>query len=286
MLINNIEFTVGADPEVFVTNDNGLVSAHNMVGGTKEEPQPVKNGAVQVDGMALEFNIDPCKNQRQFVSRIKNVMGQLEGMIPEGHKLEIASTANFGKEYIDQQPDEAKILGCDPDYNAYTGGVNPAPDADMPFRTAAGHIHIGWGDDMDVNDPNLIEACKTLVKNLDAFVGFPSLILDEDNERRKLYGQAGAYRPKPYGVEYRVLSNFWLKNEAYMKWVYQAVRKAIIQSMEYGAVNDRFQLFVQEHINKGDNGLDENGQFFRYYSPLAVRQIINSAKELKEEVHV
>jgi hypothetical protein len=38
--------------------------------------------------------------------------------------------------------------------------------------------------------------------------------------RRELYGKAGAFRPKPYGVEYRVLSNRWLNSEALIRWVY------------------------------------------------------------------
>jgi hypothetical protein len=33
---------------------------------------------------------------------------------------------------------------------------------------------------------------------------------DKDTERRKLYGKPGAFRPKPYGCEYRVLSNAWV----------------------------------------------------------------------------
>ncbi len=36
---------------------------------------------------------------------------------------------------------------------------------------------------------------------------------DKDTERRGMYGKAGAFRPKPYGVEYRTLSNAWLSND-------------------------------------------------------------------------
>src|SRR3546814_9474953 len=36
-----------------------------------------------------------------------------------------------------------------------------------------------------------------------------------------MYGAAGAFRTKPYGVEYRVLSNAWLKDSKLMSWVYK-----------------------------------------------------------------
>jgi hypothetical protein len=51
---------------------------------------------------------------------------------------------------------------------------------------------------------------------LDAFVGLPSVAWDQQQGRREHYGLAGLYRKKTYGddiggVEYRTLSNFWLK---------------------------------------------------------------------------
>ncbi len=75
-------------------------------------------------------------------------------------------------------------------------------------------------------------SCCQLVKQLDYFLGIPSLLLDKDEERRHLYGKAGAFRPKPYGVEYRVLSNFWLKSPELMRWVYNTTHLAISELMK------------------------------------------------------
>mgnify|MGYP001584855390 CR=1 FL=1 len=59
-----IEVTIGTDPEFFLEKDGKPVSAHDLVPGTKHEPYPLgKSGAhVQADGTAVEINIKPAKN--------------------------------------------------------------------------------------------------------------------------------------------------------------------------------------------------------------------------------
>jgi hypothetical protein len=208
-----MKIRLGADPEVFVVHNGKPVSAHDMIPGTKDEPHPVDNGAVQVDGMALEFNIDPADTRDEFVRNVSSVMRSLDAMIPENHELLIEAVATFPKKYIDDQPEKAKELGCEPDYNAYTKRQNPRPNAAVNFRTAAGHIHIGWGEGFDTADPKHFDICCHVVKELDWFLAMPARMIEKGTaatKRRKLYGAPGAFRPKSYGVEYRVLSNFWL----------------------------------------------------------------------------
>lgn len=220
MKIGEYNVLIGADPEVFVTRNGKLESAHNLIQGTKEEPFPVKDGAVQVDGMALEFNINPADNSEEFIKNVDSVLAQLGAMVPE-YELHPMAVAEFGAELMAGTPQAAKEMGCDPDYNAWEDGrVNVKPDGEVDFRTGAGHIHIGWTNDMPIDDPGHVEACKLLVKQLDYYLGLPSVLLDDGAKRRELYGKAGAYRVKPYGVEYRVLSNFWLKSPALMQWAY------------------------------------------------------------------
>ena len=70
-----MQILVGADPELFVKNPNSgeFISAHGMVPGTKYDPYKVDKGAIQVDGMALEFNIDPARTVDEFVRNITEV---------------------------------------------------------------------------------------------------------------------------------------------------------------------------------------------------------------------
>ncbi len=241
---------LGADPEVFVKkNDGAYISAWKMVDGTKEKPQPVNGGALQYDGMALEFNINPTDSEALWEANITRVMGELEKHIPPGTRLAIDPVAHFGKEYMALQPEEAKILGCEPDFNAYTGDINNPPDADADFRTAAGHAHFGWTKDMPIDFPPHFRECMAIMKQADAALGLPLMIIEPDNIRKELYGKAGAFRPKPYGAEYRVSSNFWLSSKELRSFVFNMAQKLtedFFNGIHY------FDDSVQNIINNND----------------------------------
>ncbi len=227
-----MEIKIGCDPEFFVKKDGKYVSAYGLVAGTKANPLRVEKGAVQVDGMALEFNIDPATTSEEFLGNIKSVMQNFREMIPEEYTFAFDPVADFGKEYIDAQPIQAKMLGCDPDYNAYTGLANPKPDGEVPFRTASGHIHIGWTEDEDPLHPEHFEACCMLVKQIDYSIGRAEKFWDKDEIRKKLYGAPGAFRPKSYGVEYRVFSNAWLKDDNLIRFVFDGIKHVTTQLLD------------------------------------------------------
>lgn len=224
-----MDILVGADPELFVMNNKeALVNAHGMVKGTKRDPQPVEFGAVQVDGMALEFNIVPARNKEEFLHNIQAVRNTLQEMIGvNDYSLIEAPSVRFPRHIMESATREALELGCEPDFNAWMmGDVNPSPNPNTNLRTGAGHVHIGWTEGMERDFiPHQMD-CIDLVKQLDCSLGIHSILWDDDGERRKLYGNAGAYRVKPYGVEYRVLSNSWLRDPKLIEHVYDITLKA------------------------------------------------------------
>jgi len=222
-----MEIKIGCDPELFLKKGDQFRSGYGIVPGTKADPYKVKGGAVQLDGLAAEFNIDPASSKPEFISNINTVLAELRGMVPEDHVLDFSPVAHFEPGHMAEQPDHVKVLGCDPDFNAYTLKANDPPDAAMNMRTAAGHIHIGWQDDGNPEDELHLQACATLVKQLDFALGVPSVIHDPDVQRRAMYGRAGCFRPKSYGVEYRVLSNFWVQTEEMMAWAYDTTMNAV-----------------------------------------------------------
>jgi len=242
---------IGADPEFFLKKDGEFISAHGMIEGTKEYPFSVKAGAVQVDGMALEFNIDPAESSEEFTVNINTVLTELRNMVPEEFDFSFEAVARFTPSYMEQQPFAALALGCDPDFNAYTGKMNPRPDAKQPIRTAAGHVHVGWTDDPRASKNHILD-CKNLVKQLDFMLGIPSILLDKDVERRQLYGKAGAFRPKRYGVEYRVLSNFWIKSNELQKWVFDITKQAHTYLLSGHNYYEKYKTLAKDIINNNN----------------------------------
>lgn len=254
-----INLTIGCDPEVFARNSEGkFISVHDRLPGTKINPHKVTNGAVQVDGTAAEFNIDPADSEEKFITNIDSVMAQLAAMLGDDLTLSSCPVAEYGREYMKTLPASALELGCDPDYNAYTVRENPRPNADVDFRTGAGHIHFGWGQGFETTSEDHMEACSMLTKQLDVMLGLPSLMFDRNDKRRELYGKAGAFRPKSYGMEYRVLSNAWVGNRDLTGWIYRQATFAFNSLMQGKARYRGIETAISEAINTSDRHMAED----------------------------
>lgn len=223
-LVDVSSVTLGSDTEWFLKDKQGSVlSVEGRVGGTKHYPRPileeVKPGfAVQEDNVMFEFNIPVCKTEDDMVQAFDQIKTWAKENIKE---LDIFINASAELDPMELATEQALTFGCEPDFNAWLDEENPPPDRRWPnMRTAGGHIHIGY------NNPNM-DMNNHLVRFLDLYLGVPSIILDSDTKRRFMYGKAGACRHKPYGLEYRVLSNFWTDNEMFIRWTYKNVMRAI-----------------------------------------------------------
>jgi hypothetical protein len=224
---------IGTDPEVFLKNKitNRFVSAHGRFPGSKEEPYRLDQGAVQVDGHALEFNTDPVDNEDDFVHVVNHVFNQVKGIVSEiDPNLEIVlePVARFDEEYFETLPPESKVLGCTPDYSAETGYELDAPTIGFePIRTSSGHIHIGWTKDEDAFDEQQFKKRFILANRITPYLLKASAGWEtaSSRERRLYYGREGAFRPKPYGVELRALDCLWLKSDETIRAVFRAAKE-------------------------------------------------------------
>jgi len=243
---------LGADPEVFLKDKDGKpYSAEGLFGGTKLAPVPMGIGDgffIQEDNVAAEYNIPPCSNARDFANSILRGLSYIN-KVAKRNNLQLALEAALNFDPTQLATPHAQMLGCEPDYNIWTLSINPRPVPPATLRTAAGHLHASWqtpDEDQKV----------ALVRALDITLGVPSILVTKMNERRSLYGRAGAFRDKPYGVEYRTLDNFWLGSRKYAIHVFNQVIETMDQINTEGAMfldelEDRSEE-IQATINNHD----------------------------------
>lgn len=226
------KLTVGADPEFFVRKGSHYISGHNFPCGSKRSPVVTPHGHVQVDGIALEVNVRPAETRDEFIRNCRGVMSDVTNIMHEFEptaSLVTKPSVFVGNSWLKKIPRENAELGCEPDFNAWENNrVNTRPNAAVPFRTGAGHIHIGWTDGANPHSVRHMAECARIIRQMDYYIGVPSLLWDTDDRRRTLYGKAGAFRPKPYGVEYRVCSNAWLNTDKLIGWVFDRTVSAVV----------------------------------------------------------
>lgn len=227
------KFTIGCDPEFFLRERKSgkLISAIPHVSGTKYEPMTLpKGGNIQRDNVAVEVATDPASNMDMFVQNISNTLSEAVKTLPKNTEIIAVPSAHFPEDQL-QHP-EAKLFGCEPDYDAWSVSINepPAGASENTFRSCGAHIHVGT----DGNDENAFlldhQGKLLMVRTMDCIHGIISAVLDSSKEaldRRQLYGKPGAHRPKEYGVEYRVLSNYWLKSPVTVMMMYSLTNDAL-----------------------------------------------------------
>ena len=240
---------IGADPEVFLWNPStkSLQSSIGLIGAGKWNPKQIdglpEGFTLQEDNVSLEFGIPPATTREEFVKHIKTVMKGGLSNLP-GLSFSKLSCAVFPEDQL-QHP-MAREFGCEPDYNAWTGKKNPKPSSPNPFlRSAGGHVHVET-----TLDPIYVG------RALDLFLGVPSVLMDRGEERKKLYGSAGAIRFKPYGLEYRTLSNFWIFKDKLIRWVWDGVEQALETIPKIDI--DGWETDIVKCINTNDKEIAED----------------------------
>lgn len=256
--IEKKDILIGSDPEVFLkTNKDAFISAHIFLGrlvkGTKYSPEETDYGAIQVDGTAIELNTNPTPDPAKFAELVKKGVDDTLARFKE-HQLSLSrsSVVKLDEMFMNDRRNKPGLtMGCDPDFNAWMMGVpNPRPDEDIPMRSAGGHLHIGWLK--DYYDGAHQDEAMAVVRQLDYALGLWSLFADSEGaERRKLYGKAGAFRLKPYGVEYRVLSNFWMFDDKLCKEAHQRAQTAAWLSLRGISFEEEFGLLAMQAIENG-----------------------------------
>lgn len=240
----DVRFSLGSDPEFFFMHEGDVVPSVNILSG--------KSDSVKPDGVQGELNprADKC---RQFAGTYlgRAILEANEEAQKIGATLDFSVGHVLSDKAWKRTPISARRFGCSPTLNSHESKFERVSGLRERFRAAGGHIHVAYKSKDN----------SKLVQVMDIVAGNTCVLVDRDENnarRRVMYGRAGEYREKPYGLEYRVLSNFWLKHNVLFSLANALVRNACgIDSVGLSdELISRFDMNkVRDAINNNDKEL-------------------------------
>lgn len=242
------DVSFGSDPEMFILKDGKVVPSVFII--------PEDDQAVTRDGFQVELHPGVNNCREVAGSNIARCLMQARDYARGiGAELSFGVGVRIDDETWKKSPISLRRFGCNPTENSYGDKKRRVTGMRERFRAGGGHIHVGLYPNLKGGDYN------KMVMLMDIFAGNTMVILDQDEsniERRKNYGRAGEFRPKPYGLEYRVLSNFWLRHYTLWSMASGLVRNAL-GLMAAGLGDELISRFdmnkVREAINNNDKEL-------------------------------
>lgn len=229
MILKTTTPSLGSDPEFFfVGNKTGNVRGSERI--IPEAGIKVASSEFVRDGIQVELHPNPSTCRALAAHEIVRCMKGIRDVLQKDGRFNLSfdQVVKVTSYELGVLSEDSKKFGCAPSFNSHNEGkeseitVNPAK---YKYRSAGGHIHIGSGDSYPV-----IRNYDVMAQVLDVILGNTCVLLDRHpltKERRKVYGRAGEYRKPVYGIEYRVLSNFWMKSYQLMSLVYGLARFSV-----------------------------------------------------------
>lgn len=269
---------LGCDPEFFFTGSNGVTTGAEKVlpeSGLTYTPGTYTydgahtakhdtNSKIVIDGVQAELNPRPNPCRANLGNEIGACFRDLHKSLKDKSiNVSFKPLVDITQEELDSLSEKSKTFGCAPSTNIYkksTSKITVDPKKYLK-RSAGGHIHLGH-QNIDSNVKAMTNL-EIMVPVLDIIVGNTCVLIDRNpfnKERRKVYGRVGEYRVKPYGLEYRTLSNFWLQSYQLMSLVTGLCRLAvhIVAQSTKGSdyAEALFGLVKREDIIKAINNND------------------------------
>jgi len=264
---NMTMLSFGGDPEVHLFDKKlgRIVSAIPVLKCDKHNPVDLGEGyKCYADNVLVEFTIPVSYSPFSFMNNVLRgvelIRKHLEKIEPDRYDLRCVAAYEYANEDLHDEKgnklEQAWKIGCDPTFDAYARAMNPIREFDSNLRTGSFHVHVGHPDLI------AIEAKERMIHLMDAFVGCPFVLADNDPstlKRRQYYGRAGEFRVTDYGVEYRVLSNFCMRKASHIESIGKLTNAAFSVLKFHGneSILKGLSNEIQKAINTGDRSSAE-----------------------------
>ena len=215
----------GSDPELFFRKDGEIVGSERVIRASGLKVGRYYKPCVVRDGIQVELNPPPAATVPQLGVGVAQAFTLLKKHLSKSPDVSFCfdGVVEVRRTELDSLSEKSRILGCMPSLNCYGEFPITVDPQTYRKRSAGGHLHLGLKDRFNLIYGPLAEERGSIVPILDIFVGNTGVLLDRDPgaaERRENYGRAGEHRLPKHGLEYRTLSNFWLRNYSLMSLVF------------------------------------------------------------------
>lgn len=212
-----IDLMFGTDAEFFLVNsDNKVIPASKVIPGTKEKPHKLRNGVCHPDGLSLEVGCPPSDTPEGMVTNLFKVLREVHKKYLKDNGLTVLNKQGVSISKVEGAGHKDLEFGCGVEYQRTSSDMYKHRDmsATKNLRFSGFHIHLGYTTDQQDDYFSYLDACK-LVAVLDRLTAKHDL--NTGKKRELQYGGLGAFRIKPYGIEYRAMDCTVITNERKFK---------------------------------------------------------------------
>ena len=230
---------LGCDPEFFFKKNGQVIGSEKVIDIKNGLQMSNKVSRFIVDGVQAELNPAPNSCRANLANEISYCFKVLRDKLKAEHgdvSTSFSPVEEISKDELASLDTSSRVFGCAPSMNTNPesrGSATLVDPSEYRYRSAGGHIHLGRNILENGGNVSYNAYCakldnpEALIPVMDILVGNTCVLIDRDPgniERRKVYGRAGEYRTPAHGIEYRTLSNFWLRAYPLMSLVMSLAR--------------------------------------------------------------
>jgi hypothetical protein len=235
----------GSDPEGFFKQGDNIIGSEKLI---PENGISSYSGKVVRDGVQFELNPRSATSIEDLGKHVSGLFAALQKRLDKNPDVSICfdGLVDVSQEELASLSPATRKLGCNPSYNAYEDRPITVDPMLYTKRSSGGHIHIGTSNE------NLMQQRTQAIYPFDILVGNTCVMLDRDPgaaERRENYGRAGEFRMPSYGLEYRTISNWWLRDYTLMNFVFSLAHIAYEFSFQSFNGNKELWDALAEKVN-------------------------------------